>query len=274
MINEVNTKKDALLNWFLSFESVMVAFSGGLDSTLVAKAAQIVCGANALAVTAWSDSGCEEDKANAGVIAQEIGIRHLLFSSREFTDLRYLQNDPERCYYCKEIRFAEMVRMAEERKFQVVVDGSNADDQFDYRPGTKAARELGIRSPLAELGIAKEMVRAIAKSWNLSNWNKPAQPCLSTRVPYDQPLTAPLLRRIDAAEQIIAALGFSPLRVRVHGENVARIEVPADQIAWLVEPLVREKIVEELRKLDFRYICVELQGFRSGSLNPVSATNL
>jgi len=256
-----------MLNWFRSFNSALVAFSGGLDSSVIAKAAQLALGPKALAVTAWSPSSCDGEKEDAVKIAREIGIRHFLYESREFDDPLYLCNDKDRCYYCKKIRFAEMVRIAAEQDFQVVLDGSNADDQFDYRPGKRAAEELGVRSPLAELGITKDAARELAKSWNLSVWNKPAEPCLSTRVPYDQPLTPQLLRRIEAAESFLKTFGLSPLRVRVQGETAARIEVPVDQIATLLEPPIREKLIEKFQSLGFHTISVDLQGFRSGSMN-------
>ena len=256
-----------LLSAISGFDSALVAFSGGLDSSVIAKAAQLALGERTLAVTAWSPSSCEHEKEEAAQVAREIGIRHLLIESGEFEDARYLRNDKDRCYYCKQIRFSEMVRIAQEQNFQVVLDGSNADDQFDYRPGKRAAEELGVRSPLAELGITKETARDLAKGWNLSVWNKPAEPCLSTRVPYDQPLTESLLRRIEAAESCLKAFGFSPLRVRAQGESTARIEVPVDQIGKLLEPPVRESLLDKFQTLEFRTVSVDLRGFRSGSMN-------
>jgi len=256
-----------MLDWFRSFDSALVAFSGGLDSSVVTKAAQLALGERALAVTAWSPSSCEQEKGESVQVAREIGIRHLLYQSREFEDARYLRNDKDRCYYCKHLRFSEMVRIANEQNFQVVLDGSNADDSFDFRPGKKAAEELGVRSPLAELGITKEAARELAKNWNLSVWNKPAEPCLSTRIPYGQPLMEPLLRRIEAAESFLRTSGFSPLRVRVQGEAAARIEVPVDQIGKLLEPSLRENLLEKFQSLEFHTISVDMQGFRSGSMN-------
>ncbi len=256
-----------LLRWFEPFESALVAFSGGLDSSVVAKAAQLALGAKSLAVTAWSPSGCGNEKEDSVAIAREIGIEHLLVESREFEEDMYLRNDKDRCYHCKRIRFSELVRIAREQNFQVVLDGSNADDFFDFRPGKRAAEELGVRSPLAELGITKESVRQIAKDWGLSVWNKPAQPCLSTRVPYGQPLSEPLLRRIEAAERFLSELGFSPLRVRVHGETTARIEISPEQFSELTQPTTRENVVAHLDSLGFRKITLDLRGFRSGSLN-------
>ena len=253
--------------WFRPFDSALVAFSGGLDSSVVARAAQRALGANALAVTACSPSSSTQEREESAKIAQEIGIRHILVESDEFDDPLYLRNDRDRCYYCKKNRFASLVRFANEQNFQVVLDGTNADDQFDFRPGQRAVDELGVRSPLAELGIKKEDARKLAKKWKLSVWNKPAAPCLSTRVPYDQPLTASLLRRIEAAEVFLRTFGFSPLRVRVQGETTARIEVPVDQLAKLLEPSVRESLIEKFQSLEFRTISVDLQGFRSGSLN-------
>jgi len=264
---QLNSVAYRLLSVVSGFDSALVAFSGGLDSSVVAKAAQLALGERALAVTAWSPSSCEHEKEESTQVAREIGIQHLLIESGEFEDVRYLRNDKDRCYYCKQIRFSEMVQIAKEQNFQVVLDGSNVDDQFDYRPGRRAAEELGVRSPLAELGITKEVARELAKGWDLSVWNKPAEPCLSTRVPYEQPLTDLLLRRIEAAESCLKAFGFSPLRVRVQGESTARIEAPVDQIGKLLEPPVREKLIERFQTLEFRTVSVDLQGFRSGSMN-------
>jgi len=256
-----------LLSAVSQFDSALVAFSGGLDSSVVAKAAQLALGPKALAVTAWSPSSCESEKQDAAKIAREIGIWHIVYESREFDDPAYLRNDKDRCYYCKKNRFTEMIRIAEEQNYQVVLDGSNADDRFDYRPGTRAAQELGVRSPLAELGITKEVARELAKSWNLSVWDKPAEPCLSTRIPYNQPLTEPLLRRIETAESFLKTFCLSPLRVRVADSATARIEVPVSQIEKLLEPHVRENLIEKFQSLGFHAISVDLLGFRSGSMN-------
>ena len=256
-----------IIDWFRSFDSALVAFSGGLDSSVVAKAAQVALGPKALAVTAWSPSSCEHEKEEAMQIAQEISIRHHLLESKEFEDPLFLRNDKDRCYYCKKSRFAAMVQIAQDQNFQVVLDGSNADDQSDFRPGKRAAEELGVRSPLAELGLTKGAVRELAKSWGLSVWDKPALPCLSTRVPYAQPLTESLLRRIEAAESFLKTLDFVLLRVRVQGNTAVRIEVPVEQIAKLLEPSVRTDLIAKFQSLGFHTISVDLQGFRSGSMN-------
>ncbi len=258
---------DALIRWFRLFDSALVAFSGGVDSTVVAKAAQIALGGKTKAVTAWGPSSCAREPEEAAEIAKSIGISHLLFESREFADPEYLRNDENRCYYCKKIRFLEMILIAKEQGYQVVLDGSNAEDFFDYRPGKRAAEELGVRSPLAELGFTKQAVRDIAKQWGLPNWDKPPYPCLSTRVAYGKELSEELLRRVENAETLLKTFGFSSLRVRVPVKATARIEVPIEQVARLWEPDVRDTIVKQFRELGFQHISVDLQGYRSGSMN-------
>ena len=259
--------EETLSDWFRKFDSCLVAFSGGLDSSVVAKAACLALGEKSFAVTAWSASSFQHEQDFAENIAKQIGIRFLLVESREFDDPLYTQNDKQRCYHCKRIRFAEMVQLAKEQGFAVVVDGSNADDTLDYRPGKRAVEELGVRSPLLELGITKSQAREIAKSWNLSNWNKPASPCLSTRVAYNQPLSNELLRRIEKAESLLESLGFSSIRVRVHGDNFARIEVASEQIPRLLEPPIRDAIASTFRDVGFQFISVDIFGYKSGGMN-------
>ena len=259
--------EETLIDWFRKFDSCLVAFSGGLDSSVVAKAACLALGEKSLAVTAWSASSFQYEQEFAINIAKQIGIRFMLVESHEFDDPLYIQNDKQRCYHCKRIRFAEIIRLASEQGFAMVVDGSNADDAFDYRPGKRAVEELGVRSPLMELGIAKPQAREIAKKWNLSNWNKPASPCLSTRVAYGKPLSGGLLRRIEKAELLLESLGFSSIRVRIHDDNIVRIEVAPNQIPRLFEPPVRDAIAVVFRDIGFQFISVDLFGYQSGGMN-------
>lgn len=262
---------DKLIQRMHSFDSLVVAFSGGLDSSVVAKAAQLAHGNRGkekiLAITAWSPSSCSNEQEEAGKIAKRIGIHHLIFESLEFDDPEYLRNDRERCFHCKRIRFTEMLKHAKERNFQIVVDGSNFDDKEDFRPGTRAARELGIRSPLLELGITKTRVREIAKLWELPNWNAPARPCLSTRISYGIPLKDSLLRKVEQAESFLRLLGFSHFRVRVHENDLIRIEVPQEQAVRFHDPLLREEVLNEFYTLGARFITIDLAGFKSGSMN-------
>lgn len=244
-----------------------VAFSGGLDSTVLAKAAWEALGEKALAITAHSASSCANEIEDARRIADEIGIAHKRLASREFEDENYVRNDKDRCYHCKKVRFSEIVHYAREHGFSLVVDGSNADDQLDYRPGKRAAEELDVRSPLAELGITKTQLRTLAEQWNLSNWNMPAQPCLSTRIAYGIPLEDSLLRKVEAGEILLRELGFSPVRLRIHENDLARIEVPPEQLSRIWETEIRRRVLTALSDLGIKHITVDLGGFQSGSMN-------
>ena len=253
---------DSLLDWFRAFRSCVVAFSGGLDSSVVAKAAALVLGDDAEAVLAYSASSLRHEVDEARTVAEAIPIRFQAFASSEMDDEAYVANDRDRCYYCKKIRFGDINRYAAGR---LVVDGSNADDLNVYRPGRRAVSEFGIRSPLAELGLTKAKVREIARFWNLPNSEKPATPCLSTRLAYGLRITDERLRRVETAEEFLRNRGFSPLRVRLHADDLVRIEVIPEQIARLTE--YRLMIVEEFQRLGFPFVSVDLLGFRSGSFD-------
>ncbi len=257
----------SLIDWFQPFSSCVVAFSGGLDSSVVAKAAALALGDHAEAVLAYSPSSLQDEVDDARAVAEAIPIRFQAFPSFEMDDEAYIANDRDRCFYCKKIRFGDISRYAAERGSQVVVDGSNADDLDDYRPGRRAVLEFGIRSPLAELGITKAQVREIARLWNLPNSEKPATPCLSTRLAYGLQITEERLRRIEAAEEFLRTRGFTSLRVRMHADELARIEVSSNEISRLAESELRSEIVEEFQRLGFRFVSVDLSGFRSGSMN-------
>ena len=261
---------DSLLDWFRLFRSCAIAFSGGLDSSVVAKTAAMTLGDAADAVLAYSPSSLRSEVDDARSVAEAIPIRFRAFPSREMEDAAYVANDRDRCYYCKKIRLADICRYAAEQGKEVVVDGSNADDRNDYRPGRRAVQEFGIRSPLAELGITKIQVREIARRWKLPNSEKPASPCLSTRLAYGLRITEERLRQVETAEEFLRNQGFSPLRVRLHTDGLVRIEVVPEQILRLSEPSLRTEIAEEFRRLGFRFVSVDLQGFRSGSMNAES----
>ena len=257
----------ALVDWFRNFDSCLVAFSGGVDSAVLAGAAVQALGDRALAVCAESPSSRTTDHAATVALAEEIGIRLQFVTSREFDDPAYTANSPDRCYHCKRIRMKAIVDLAAELDLAVVVEGSQADDMHDVRPGRRAVVELGIRSPLVELGFNKEQVRDIARSLGLSIHAKPADPCLSTRLAYGVPLTDERLRRIEQAEQFLRPLGFTPLRVRMHDDEHVRIEVSEEQIDEIV--LLRKPILERFGQLGFRFVSVDLEGFRSGKMNAV-----
>jgi uncharacterized protein len=199
-------------------------------------------------------------------LARELGIRHLIIDINELEDPSLVANDPHRCYYCKRGLFQHLRRIADEEGLEVVLDGTNYDDLSDYRPGRKAAEELGVRSPLLEAGLTKADIRRLCQSRGLPNWDKPASPCLASRIPYGTTITAELVGRIAAAEESLAKLGLRQLRVRHHG-NIARIEVSAEDMALLIDGKIRLQVVEALRALGYGYVTLDLAGYRLGSMN-------
>ncbi|MBN1889558.1 MAG: ATP-dependent sacrificial sulfur transferase LarE [Thermoflexales bacterium] len=257
-------KLESLKSNLFSLGSVVVAYSGGTDSSLLLKVAFDCLGERVLALTAVSPSMPAHERAEAEAVARAIGTRHAWVESRETEDPRYMANTPQRCYVCKSIRFGQLVEFARREGYGWVVDGANADDVDDFRPGQQAAGELGVRSPLQEAGLGKAEIRQLARQLGLPNWDKPASACLASRVPYGDPITAQALAQIERAEQVLGQLGFRQLRVRHHGQ-LARIELEAaDLEAALAQ---RERIVEQLKGLGYTYVALDLAGFRSGSMN-------
>jgi uncharacterized protein len=247
-------------------ERVVVAYSGGVDSTFLLKVAQECLGDGVLAVTADAPSLPRHELEEARRIARQLAVRHLVVESHELDDPLYLANDPLRCYYCKAIRYSQLVAYAQEQGYRYVVDGVNADDLGDHRPGLRAAEERGVRSPLQEAGLSKAEVRALARELGLPNWDKPPSACLASRIPYGTAITPESLRRIEQAEVALRRLGPGQLRVRDHGQ-VARIEVDGRDFALILEQ--RERIVAALKQLGYAYVTLDLAGFRSGSMNEV-----
>ncbi|MBI2862184.1 MAG: ATP-dependent sacrificial sulfur transferase LarE [Chloroflexi bacterium] len=249
-----------------SLDSAIVAFSGGVDSSFLLKVCVDELGERALAVTAVSASIPPSEVAEARRIAQGMGARHLLINTDELANPQYTANSPMRCYFCKNELFSDLRQVAEQQGIAAILDGFNADDVGDFRPGMKAAREAGVRSPLLEAGLTKAEIRSLSQAMGLSTWDKPALACLSSRVPYGQFITPEKLMQIDAAEQFLRQLGFRQVRVRHHGD-MARIEVPPEERARFFEGDIAERVQERLRELGFTYVALDLAGYRTGSLN-------
>ena len=247
-------------------ESVLVAFSGGVDSTFLAAAAFDALGERALAVTGVSPSIPASEVEEARELSRAIGIAHETIETHEMEREGYVENSPQRCYHCKIEIYGLLSAMAARRGFAFVVDGCNMDDLGDHRPGRVAAAEHGVRSPLVEAGLNKDEIRALSRERGLPTWDKPAMACLSSRIPYGTQVTVEALERIGAAEAFLRSLGIRQLRVRHHGD-VARIEVEPDGMAVLMQDGNRERAVERLKELGYQHVTLDLAGFRSGSMN-------
>jgi len=268
MTDELETRRDTLLSVLKGYGRVAVAFSGGVDSALVAKAAALACGENAVAVTSISPSLAEGELESAQRIARQIGIRHELVRTDEFAIPGYRANSGDRCYYCKTELYEEIIALLPRWDVDVICNGANLDDRGDHRPGMKAAAERQIRSPLIEAGFSKQDVRDLAREWGLPVWDKPAAPCLSSRIAYGVEVTPERVYRVDQAEQFLReTLHIQELRVRLEQHDLARIEVPLSILPQLADPRIRTHLVNQFRTLGFRYITLDLEGFRSGSLN-------
>jgi len=247
-------------------DSACLAYSGGVDSTFLAAVAAGVLGRRFLAVTAASETYPESERREALALARRLGFRHRMIRTSELGIAGFSANPPDRCYHCKRELFGKLVRLARREGLAAMLDGQNADDTADYRPGARAAAELGVLSPLKEAGLTKRDIRALSRRMGLPTWKKPAQACLASRFPYGQSITREKLGRVAAAEEFLRGLGLGQLRVRDHG-RLARIEVPAADIARLAAPRLRSRLTAALRRLGYTWVALDLQGYRTGSMN-------
>ena len=255
-----------------SLESICVAYSGGVDSTFLLKVSKDVLGEDVLAVTATSPTYPRRELNEAIEAAKKIGVRHLLLASNELDIPGFAENTSSRCYYCKHDLFGKLKVEAKRHGIKNVVDGANYDDTKDYRPGRKAAEELGVRSPLCEVQLTKNEIRYLSKELGLSTWNKPSLACLSSRIPYNEKITEEKLKQVEKAEGILRSFGFTQFRVRHHSE-IARIEFIPEEMSLLNAPEMQLAIDSALKSVGFKYVTVDLKGYRSGSMNEVLETH-
>ena len=266
MAAPVQKNLERLQGIFREMGSVLVAFSGGIDSTLVLKVAHGVLGDRAAAATSVASTVPTSELEAGRRIAHQIGAAHHLVASQALNRPEFFNNSPRRCYTCKQDLYSAAARLAEALGLRWLANGTNLDDLCDVRPGLEAAREFGVRSPLVEAGLGKTEIRRLSRALGLSNWDKPAEACLSSRVPFGTLITVERLTQIEQAEDLLKQEGFRQVRVRYHGE-VARIELPPEDFTRLMDPALRGRLADGMKKIGFRYVALDLEGYRPGSLN-------
>ncbi len=272
LIPDLETKLRDLNKILVDLKSAVIGFSGGADSTFLAAAAHRALGGGAIAITAYSATLPESEKEEAVALAAQVGIRHVLLYNSELDSPDFVRNDGDRCYYCKKGRFGALADWAAEHGFEWVLEGSNADDRSDYRPGLRAVTELPtVRSPLLEAELSKQDIRDLSKNWGLPTWDKPSAACLSSRVAYGQAVTKENLGQIEKAEAFLKRYCKGQVRVRHHG-RLARIEVAPEEIPVLTEPAAANEVAAALRKLGFAFVTLDLAGYHMGSMNRLLET--
>jgi uncharacterized protein len=268
MTEGLQAKRDRLRDILTGMDSILVAYSGGVDSAFLACAATEARPEHVLCVTADSPSYPRRHRDLAVRVATEFHLRHEFIQTAEMDNPAYRANEANRCYHCKHELYTHLSAVARERGFAVVADGSNADDRGDYRPGRQAAREFGVRSPLDEADLTKDEIRALSREMGLSTADEPASACLSSRIPYASEVTAEKLRMIEQAEDVLRRLGFRICRVR-HHDTLARLEIDRSEMGRALDPEVNATLVRELKAIGYKYVSLDLQGYRLGSLNEV-----
>lgn len=267
-MNTINKKYHRLQDILQSLQSAVLAFSGGVDSTFLLWAAKKVLGENLLAVTFKSEIIPQFEIEKTKTLTAKLEVQHLVMDIPILNHKPFIDNDKKRCYHCKKFIFSELVKIAENRKFKHIIEGSNADDAHDFRPGRKALQEMNILSPLSQAGLTKKEIRKLSRKMGLSTWNKPPLPCLATRVPYGTPITKDRIKRIEQCEQFLREKGFKQVRVRDHG-YIARIEIPDSDLSDLLKNKKTSSLIKKFKDQGFTYICVDMEGYRSGSMNEV-----
>ena len=265
-MTQLSSKLKRLEAILSDMQSVLVAYSGGTDSTFLLKVASNVLGGRAIAVTASSATYTPQELEEARKNTELIGAKHIIVHTNELDDPDFASNPPDRCYYCKKELFTKLFELAQQHSLNYVIDGSTCDDEKDFRPGTRAAVEFRVRSPLKDAGFTKEEIRMLSKDMNLPTWDKPPLPCLSTRFPYGTQITKEKVVRVGRAEELLAGFGIRQLRVRDH-DNIARIEVPRKDMPMFLDEEISKQIIENFKALGYTYVTLDIQGYRMGSMN-------